>query len=343
MDIRFNNLEALNWLWAVLAVSVVIVLAYKARKLALRRLATGPMARRLTAGMSMPRKRIRSILILIAMVLMVFSLIDPRWGVRYQEVQQRGIDVFFVLDTSRSMLAEDVRPNRMQRSKQYIEDVLETIGGDRVGLITYAGQPSVAVPLTLDYGSVRLALDELVAREGRRGGSMTGDAIRLAMNSFTDEVDDFKAIVVLSDGDDMGSYPVEAAATAADRGISVFTVGLGDVVDGGRIPIEADGQRLYLTWEGEEVWSTLQPELLQEIALAADGAYIPAGTGNVDMATIYDDVIAVGSGRTLGTARIEQHVPRYQWFAAMALLLLLVESFMSERRSTATPAEVALS
>lgn len=342
MDIRFNNLEALNWLWAVLAVSVVIVLAYKARKLDLRRLATGPMARRLTAGMSMPRKRIRSILVLIAMVLMVFSLIDPRWGVRYQEVQQRGIDVFFVLDTSRSMLAEDAKPNRMQRAKQYIEDVLETVGGDRVGLITYAGQASVAVPLTLDYGSVRLALDELQAREGRRGGSMTGDAIRLAMDSFTDEVEDYKAIVVLSDGDDMGSYPVEAAATAADRGISVFTVGLGDVLEGGRIPVELDGQRLYLTWEGEEVWSTLQPELLQEIALAADGAYIPAGTGNVDMATIYDDVIAVGSGRTLDTARIEQHVPRYQWFAAMALLLLLVEGFMSERRSPAPSTEVAL-
>lgn len=343
MDPRFNNLEALNWLWAILAVGVVVVLSYKARTMSLKRLATKSMARRLTAGMSMPRRRIRSILVLIAMVLMVFSLIDPRWGVRYQEVRQRGIDVFFVLDTSRSMLAEDVRPNRMLRSRQYIEDVLETLGGDRVGLITYGGQAGVAVPLTLDYGSVRLALDEIQAREGRRGGSMTGDAIRLAMDSFTDDVEDFKAIVVFSDGDDMGSYPVEAAATAAERGISVYTVGLGDATEGGRIPIEQDGQRRYLTWEGEEVWSTLQADLLQEVALASDGAYIPAGTGNVDMASIYRDVIASGSGREIETARVEQHVPRYQWFAALALLMLLIDSFMSERRSSPASSEVAFS
>ncbi len=343
MDPRFNNLEALNWLWAVLAIAVVIVLSYKARKADLRRLGTASMARRITAGMSMPRKRIRSVLVLVALVLMVFSLIDPRWGVRYQEVRQQGIDVFFVLDTSRSMLAEDAKPNRMLRGKQYIEDVLETLGGDRVGLITYGGQAGVAVPLTLDYGSVRLALDEIQAREGRRGGSMTGDAVRLAVDSFTDEVEDFKAIVVLSDGDDMGSYPVEAAATAAERGISVFTVGLGDAAEGGRIPIEQDGQRRYLTWEGQEVWSTLKPDLLQEMALAADGAYIPAGTGNVDMATIYEDVIADGSGREIETARIEQHIPRYQWFAAMALLLLLIDSFMSERRSGPSSSEVAYS
>jgi len=343
MDIRFNHLESLNWLWAVLAVAVVVVLSYKTRKFALRRLATRSMADKLTANTSMPRRRVRSILVLVAMVLMVFSLLDPRWGIRYQEVQQKGIDVYFVVDTSRSMLAEDVKPNRMKRAKQYIEDILETIGGDRVGLITYGGQASVTIPLTLDYGAMRLALDELQAKEGRRGGSMTGDAIRLAMDSFTDDVEDSKAIVVLSDGDDMGSYPVEASAKAADRGISVFTVGLGDAIEGGRIPVEIDGQRLYLTYEGEEVWSKLNPDLLQDIALAAGGAYIPAGTGNVDMADIYDDVIAVGSGRTHGTARIEQHVPRYQWPAALALLLLLIDGFLSDRLPRPERVEVALS
>lgn len=343
MDIRFNHLESMNWLWAVLAVAVVVVLSYKTRKLALRRLASRSMAKKLTASTSMPRRRIRSILVLIAMVLMVFSLLDPRWGIRYQEVQQKGIDVYFVVDTSRSMLAEDVKPNRMQRAKQYIEDVLETIGGDRVGLITYGGQASVTVPLTLDYGAMRLSLDELQTRQGRRGGSMTGDAIRLAMESFTDDVEDFKAIVIFSDGDDMGSYPVEAASQAANRGISVFTVGLGDVHEGGRIPVEIDGQRLYLTHGGEEVWSKLNPDLLQDIAMAAEGAYIPAGTGNVDMAGIYGDVIAVGSGRTHETARIEQHVPRYQWFAALALLLLFIDGFLSDRRTRPKPMEVALS
>jgi len=340
MDIRFNHLESLYWLWAVLGLAVLIILSFKARKRLLARLVTPNLSARLTRGTSLPRKRLRAILLLLALVLTVFSLLDPRWGIRYKEVQQTGIDVFFVLDTSRSMLAEDIRPNRMERAKQYIEDAMDTIGGDRVGLVTFAGQANVAVPLTLDYGALRLALDDVHAREGRRGGSMAGDAIRLAMDSFTDEVDDHKAIVIFSDGEDMGSYPVEAASKAGSRGIKVFTVGLGDSIDGGRIPVEADGQRMFLSWEGQEVWSKMNPALLTEVADAAGGAYIPAGTGNLDMGIVYGDVIAGGGGRDHEVARIEEHVPRYQWFAAIALLLVIVDSLMTDRRTHRRPGQV---
>ena len=333
MDIRFNHLESLNWLWAVLVVAILVVLAFKARKRVLARLATANLAERMTRSTSLLRKRCRAIMLLLALVLTVFALLDPRWGIRYKDVQQQGIDVFFVLDTSRSMLAEDVRPNRMERAKQYIEDVVESIGGDRVGLITFAGQARVDVPLTLDYGALRLSLDEIHAREGRRGGSLAGDAIRLAMESFTDDIKDHKAIILLGDGEDMGSYPVEAASNANEQGIRIFTVGIGDAQDGGRIPIMRDGQPAYLTHEGQEVWSTMNPDLLSEIAMAGNGAYIPAGTSNLDLNMIYHDVIAAGSGREFDVARIEEHVPRYQWFAAMALILVLIDSLMTDRRS----------
>jgi Ca-activated chloride channel family protein len=260
-------------------------------------------------------------------------MIDPRWGVRYQELQRRGVDVFFVLDTSRSMHAQDVRPNRLTRAKQYIEDVLESLGGDRVGLVTAAGDPSVTVPLTLDYGAMRLALDETRISTGRRGGSLLGDGIRLAGDSFADELEDHKAIIVLSDGDDMDSYPVEAAATAASKGIKVYTVGLGNAAEGARIPLPTEtDDRIWLTHEGEQVWSRLQPELLQEIADAGDGLYIPAGTSNADMAEIYDSSIAPGVGRDLGTATVERYIPRYRWFVLPALLFLLWDSFMGQRR-----------
>ena len=333
MDLRFNHLESLNWLWAVLVVGVLVVLAFKARKRVLARLATSNLAARLTRNTSLARKRFRAVLLLMALILTVFALLDPRWGVRYKDVQQQGIDVFFVLDTSRSMLAEDVKPNRLDRAKQYIEDVLESVGGDRVGLVTFAGQARVAVPLTLDYGAVRLSLDEINAQQGRRGGSMAGDAIRLAMDSFTDDVEDHKAIIMLTDGEDMGSYPVEAATKAGARGVQVYTVGLGDPTDGGRIPVERDGTRTFLTHEGEEVWSIMDAQLLSEVAMAGEGAYIPAGTSNLNLNEIYQDVIAGGQGRDLEIARIEEHIPRYQWFAALALLLVLIDAFMSDRRS----------
>ena len=341
MDIRFNHLESLNWLWAVLAVGVLVILAFKARKRVLARLATTNLTARLTRGTSLPRKRVRAVLLLLALVLTVFALLDPRWGVRYKDVQQQGVDVFFVLDTSRSMLAEDVRPNRLERAKQYIEDALETAGGDRIGLVTFAGQARVNVPLTLDYGAVRLSLDEVNPQEGRRGGSMAGDAIRLATDSFTDEVEDHKAIVMLTDGEDMGSYPIEAASLAGERGIQVYTVGLGDTVDGSRIPIDRNGTRSFLTHEGQEVWSRMDAELLSEVALAGNGAYIPAGTSNLELNEIYQDVIAGGAGRNLEIARIEEHTPRYQWFAALALLLVLIDAFMTDRRSTSGQAVTA--
>ncbi|MBG83013.1 MAG: hypothetical protein CMJ40_00535 [Phycisphaerae bacterium] len=333
MDIQFNNLDNVFWLWAVLAAGIVLILAARLRTRSLNRFAGRRMAEALTASSSPTRRRLRPWLLLATLVLLVGGLIDPRWGVRYQELQRRGVDVFFVLDTSRSMHAQDVKPDRLSRAKQYIEDVLESLGGDRVGLVTAAGDPSVTVPLTLDYGAMRLALDETRISTGRRGGSLLGDGIRLASDSFADDVEDHKAIIVLSDGDDMDSYPVEAAATAASKGVRVYTVGLGNAAEGARIPVAADnGEQMWLTYQGEQVWTRLQAELLRKIAEAGDGLYIPAGTSNADMAEIYESSIAPGAGRDLGTATVERHIPRYRWFVLPALCLLLFESFMGQRR-----------
>ena len=333
MELQFNNLDNLFWLWAVLGAGVVLLVAARMRHRALKRFAGTRLAQRLTASSSDTRRRLRPFLIIVTLLLLVTAMIDPRWGVRYQEIQRRGIDVFFVLDTSRSMLAEDVKPDRLDRAKQYIEDVLESMGGDRVGLVTVAGDPSVTVPLTLDYGAMRLALDETDISMGRRGGSLIGDGIREASEAFTDELEDHKAIIVLSDGDDMDSYPIEAAASAASRGIRVYTVGMGNAAEGARIPVLKDGQWTWLTHQGEQVWTKLQPQLLRDIAEAGDGLYIPAGTSNADLAEIYNESIAPGVGRDLGTAQVERHIPRYRWFILPAIVLLLIESFMGQRRS----------
>ena len=333
MELQFNNLDNLFWLWAVLGAGIVLLVAARLRHRALQRFAGNRFAKRLTASSSDSRRRLRPFLLIAILLLVVGSMIDPRWGVRYQELQRRGIDVFFVLDTSRSMLAEDVKPDRLDRAKQYIEDVLESLGGDRVGLVTVAGDPTVTVPLTLDYSAMRLALDETDISTGRRGGSLIGDGIREAMDAFADDLEDHKAIIVLSDGDDMDSYPIEAAAAASKRGVRVYTVGIGNAADGARIPVQKDGQQTWLTHQGEQVWSKLKPQLLQDIAEAGNGLYIPAGTSNADLAEIYNESIAPGVGRDLGTAQVERHIPRYRWFVLPALLLLLIESFMGQRRS----------
>lgn len=264
-------------------------------------------------------------MLVTALALLVIGLLDPRWGVRYERVSQRNIDVMFVLDTSRSMLANDLSPSRLDRARQYIDDVLEAAAGDRMGLVTFAGQAALAVPLTRDTTALRLSLNTVGPRTGGAGGSLLGDAIRLAADSFTNDAGGSKAIIVLSDGDDMDSWPIEAAAAALEAGVRVWTVGLGDAETGARIPIEIDGERLFFTHEGEEVWVRMQGELLEQIALAGDGAFIPAGTSNIDLGDIYEQIIAPESGRRTSTTMVEQLIPRYVWFIAPALVLLVLE------------------
>ena len=194
-----------------------------------------------------------------------------------------------------------------------------------MGLVTFAGQASLEVPLTRDSTAIGLALETIGPRTGGAGGSLLGDAIRLAAESFTGDGQGAKAIIVLSDGDDMESWPIEAAAAAKEAGIRVWTVGLGDAETGSRIPIEVNGERLFFTHAGEEVWVKMHRELLEQIALAGDGAFIPAGTNNIDLADIYEQVIAPGSGRRTASAMVEQMVPRYTWFVTGALFLLVLE------------------
>lgn len=331
MDLHFAQLDSLIWLWAVAGAAILFVYAAGARKRAMKRLATSNLRNRFSKAIGPTRRRTRSLLLVSAMLAIVAALLDPRIGLRFHEVAQRNIDVIFALDASQSMLAEDLRPNRLERAKQYIEEVVERAAGDRFGLVVFGGVPSIKVPLTRDTRALHLGLDEVTVQRGRRGGSMLGDAIRVAERALESGDDGLKAIVLLSDGEDMDSYPVEAAAAASKNGISIWTVGLGNATEGARIPIEVNGERLFLTHEGQEVWSTMQPTILQEIADAADGRFIPAGTANLDLATIYEDVIAPASGRRIEASRTEDGIPRYRWLVGLALLLLAIESSLGLR------------
>lgn len=338
MDIQFNNPANAIYFWAVLLLILLMIAGMIRRTTLLHRIAAPRLTRRLTKSSSNSRRRFRIAMIAAVVCLLCLSILDPRWGTKYNEVEQQGIDTFFVLDVSRSMLAEDVRPNRLERATTAVEDVLDVMGSDRAGLITVAGDAVLTVPLTLDYGSLRLALDDVSPRSVNRGGTMIGDGIRLATNSFTDDVQDHKAIIVLTDGEDMGSFPVEAAAAAAELGILVYTVGIGDSTTGARIPTTTFGQPTYIIYEGEEVWSVMNPMELTNVANAGGGAFVPAGIANLDLASIYAKRIASDSGRSFDSVKLEQFIPRFQWFAIPALFILLGDSWMSlrSRQQTST-------
>jgi Ca-activated chloride channel family protein len=332
-ELEFNHPEAMRWLWLVAAVAAIALWRSRGRMRQLRRFAEAPLLAQIAPRVSFVRPVARTILTLAAMAMLVMALLDPRWGFQYEEVQRRGLDCFFVVDVSRSMLAEDASPSRLDRAKSFIEDAIEALPGDRVGLIAYAGTASLRCPLTLNDDLLLMSLRELAPESTIRGGSLLGDAIRMAAESFTDTQKGAKVIVVLTDGEDQGSFPVEAASKAyADLGVRVFTVGLGDSGDGARIPIDTPSGRRWLMHEGQEVWTRMDDTALREVALAGGGAYFPAGTKQLDMAEAMEVALDSLERAEQESTTIRRSTPRFQWFAGLALLLLIAETVISDRR-----------
>jgi Ca-activated chloride channel family protein len=326
MDVQYGNLGQLAWLWLVGACLLVTLGAAIIQRRAMKRFATVNLLRQVVPKRNNLRRNISTLLVTSALALMVVALVDIRWGKVWREVPQKGIEVVFLLDVSRSMLAEDAAPNRLERAKQQIKDMVDEMTGDRVGLVVFAGDAKQQIPLTTHYDDFKQALDEVGPQNVRRGGSRLGDAIETASHSFLSKSNSHKAIVVFTDGEDQESKPLEAARRAHDAtGARIFAIGLGDIAQGARIPVAADNHKEYLKHDGQLVWSKQNGDILREIGTATEGAYIPAGTKQVDMADVYHKYVQQVEQTKFETAHVNQYEARFQWFLAPALALLLLE------------------
>ena len=275
----------------------------------------------------------RALLLLLALVCGIIATATPRFGYYDERVFRTGVDVFILLDVSRSMLAEDVVPNRLDRAKSDIQDLLNRIAGDRVGLIAFAGKPIIKVPLTTDQGFYLQVLRSVDTNSAPRGGTAIGDAIRLALRAMPPEAGREQAIVLITDGEDQDSMPLEAAKDAAEQQVRILTIGLGNPTDGGRIPIrDRLGNVTYLKHDGQEVWSKMDETTLREIARLTEGAYVVAGTKTFDLGQIYADSIGRMQGNVseMGFRQKLQH--QFQVFLAIAILCLLVYIVFPEHR-----------
>ncbi len=325
------------WFLAIVTVGLVLSgYAILARRRAALKFATARLRGQILPPGTKTRYWMSAILIAISMTFLCLAMMDIRWGKTWREVPQKGIEVMFVLDVSRSMLAEDVTPNRLSRAKQQITDMIDEMVGDRVGLVVFAGDTRQSVPLTSHYEDFRQTLDSVGPHSVRIGGSRLGDAINAAANGFISKTNDHKAIVVFTDGEDQESQPVEVAKKVhAENGIRIFTVGLGDMDQGARIPETDDRRGGFVQFDGQQVWSKMNGQILSQIATETDGAYIPAGTRRVNMADVYHGYVANVEQTEFETAKINAYIARFQWFAAPALALLLLEVWISTRSVSA--------
>lgn len=324
-DFQFANPNWAHALWLVAGVTALLFWLDWRRGDVLSRFLSAAMQLRLVHRPSPTRRWLSIGCLGLSGVSLVVALMRPQWGLTYHQMPRVGAQIMVCLDVSKSMLAEDTAPNRLQRAKAEVTDLLSFLEGDQVGLIAFAGRAAVLCPLTPDFGFFRLILDSAHPTSVGRGGTRLEAPIRKALDAFRTESDVSRMIVLITDGEDHDSHPLDAAKAAAERGVKILAIGFGDEA-GSEIHVTdpATGARSTVRdSDGKPVLSRLDGATLREIALATDGAYIPAGTGALDLKSIYEAHIA-----PLVRGRLDDrgHAVRregFQWAVLAGLLLLL--------------------
>ncbi len=326
-------------LWLLFALPVALLPAciwnFQRKRRALKVLAGVEILERINSSVSLSRQVFKAIILMTAFVLIVIALSRPMWNPRPKDIKRKGRDVVILLDVSRSMLAEDIKPNRLQRATIAIKDMMTGLRGDRIAIVTFAGDSTVRCPLTNDYSFVRMVLNNITTESTALGGTRLGDAIRDATKKvFDDQVRQYRDIILITDGDDHDSFPVAAAEAAGGEGIRIIAIGLGDEKEGSLIPVTGpDGRRNFLEYDGKPVRSRLDGDTLRKVALATPGGrYVPVVTGTFDLDEIYEWLVASERKRELESARMMQYDEMFQIFLAMGIVLIFCEALISERK-----------
>jgi len=327
--IQWRDPLSLAALALVPALVLFLVWSLRRRRQALATFVEAGLLPAVTPDLDPRRRRLRSVLLCLAVLLLGVALAGPMWGFRWQQVQREGIDLIVAIDTSRSMLATDVKPNRLARAKLAVQDLLAQVGGDRVGLVAFAGSAFLQCPLTLDFGAFSQSLEAIEAGIIPRGGTNLAAAIDTSLEAFEGRQAEHQALVIITDGEDHGSDLDDAIKRATDRGVKLYTVGIG-TSDGELIPLEQGG--FLKDRAGQVVKSRLDETTLQKIANDTGGAYLHATDTAFGLTELYRDYIATMEKRELASTLERRFEHRFQWPLLIAFMLLLIEPVVGERR-----------
>jgi Ca-activated chloride channel homolog len=329
----FANPFFLYLLLLVPLFALFLLWANRRRKADLARLGDRQLIDRLSQGINWTGRRWRSVLWLVALAFLLIALARPQWGTEVQTIEQEGLQVMVALDISNSMLAADIKPDRLTRAKLEISDLMDRLKGDEIGLVLFSGASFVQFPLTTDYNTARMYLDSVNPNAISRQGTAIGEAIGTAVTAFDESLDSQKVLLVISDGEDHETDPLAAAQSAADAGVLIYTIGFG-TPEGEPIP-EFDQFGNVIGYkrdaQGEVVISRLDETVLQQIAQIGGGQYFRAGAD----ARGLDNLLAELD--TLQRTQLENRfntrmIERYQGFLLIALLALLIAELIPDRR-----------
>ena len=324
--------------WLLAAFLVCCVLAWvwwvhdTRQHAALAKFVSAHLRAQLTQSVSIARRRLRRGLFLASVALLFVALAAPQFGFRMQEFKQRGNDIIFAVDTSRSMSTPDVKPSRLARAKLAIDDFVNRLDGDAVGLVAFAGDAFLQCPVTLDYGAFHQTLNALDTHIIPRGGTNITSAIQEAQAALQRRPGSDKVLILVTDGEDLQGNALDAAKAAHRDGLKIYTVGVG-TASGDLIPLPADqGGGFLKDAAGHLVKSRLDEPALKAIAAATGGLYEPLGAEGQGLAMIYKEALAPLVKHDLAARQQRVYIERYQWPLTAALVLLLMSTLVGTRR-----------
>lgn len=323
-------------LYVCIAGSILIIIffivSFRLRARTLEHFADKILLQELLKNVSIRRKKIKAWLLMAAVIFSLLSLLRPQWGFQWQEIKRQGLDIMIALDTSKSMLARDVLPSRLERSKLAIRDFVGKLTGDRLGLVAFAGSAFIACPLTIDYGGFLLALDDADVTTIPRGGTAISSAIRETMRGYRNQSSKQKILVLITDGEDHEEDPLAAARLAKQEGITIYCIGIG-TQEGDLISVENQNERSYVKDNaGNAVKSRLNEDVLQKIALATGGVYIRSTSTEFGLDVLYKQKFAGYQKQEFQGTLHKRYFERFQFPLVLAIVCILLESLISEKR-----------
>lgn len=329
---RFGNIEFLWGLIIIPMLTFFFIWSRIARKKALRKFGQENILKELMPSSSRNRPRFKFFIMMLALAFFIVGIARPQFGSKLKKVKREGVELVIALDVSNSMMAEDIQPNRLERSKRAISRLVDRLKDDKIGLIVFAGDAYTQLPITSDYNSAKLFLNSVNTQIVPKQGTAIGAAINLATRSFTPNGESNKAIIVITDGENHEDDATQAAEAAMEEGIIVHTIGMG-LPSGSPIPVLRGGQTDYLKdRDGNVVVTKLNEQMLEQIAVAGGGIYVRANNAQVGLNSLFDEINKMEK-QEMETLSYSEYNDQFQYFFAIGLLLLLFEFLILERKN----------
>lgn len=330
------QLEQPIYFYVLFAIPVIVVLFLLVlfwKKRVQKKFVAKELLKKLSPNRSVFKPVLKLLVLCLAIACMSFALVNPKVGTKLETVKREGVDIVFALDVSKSMLVEDIAPNRLDKSKQLITQIINGLSGDRVGIIGYAGSAFPQVPITTDFAATKLFLNGMNTDMVSSQGTAITQAIEMAQTFYDDESQTNRVMFLVSDGEDHGGNIAKISEEAAEKGIRIFPIGVG-TVEGGPIPIKKNGVLQYYLRDknNEQVISRLGEETLKEIAKTTNGEYL----NGANTKEVVDRVKAILGGMDKKEFEAKQFTDfkdQFQWFLAGALFLLVLDVFLLDRKT----------